>query len=155
MLLVARRLLGSSVVNHAVLAQLNGGPAGASTLVGATDTSLVVISLATSGSSAVLCQQHLPFVVLGLQATPHGPHSGDHRGAALRGPTRMLAAALLPSLPLPLVTCLASPVQDAICMLADAGFVEIMAYDAEANRYGCSLAQAPPRLRHGGGQQGC
>lgn len=72
MLLVARRLLGSSVVNHAVLAQLNGGPAGASTLVGATDTSLVVISLATSGSSAVLCQQHLPFVVLGLQATPMG-----------------------------------------------------------------------------------
>ncbi|RMZ55904.1 hypothetical protein APUTEX25_003982, partial [Auxenochlorella protothecoides] len=92
------KLLGSSVVNHAVLAQLNGGPAGASTLVGATDTSLVVISLATSGSSAVLCQQHLPFVVLGLQATPMG-HT-----------------------------------QDAICMLADAGFVEIMAYDAEANR---------------------
>ncbi|KAL6766857.1 hypothetical protein ACKKBG_A37665 [Auxenochlorella protothecoides x Auxenochlorella symbiontica] len=98
MLLVARRLLGSSVVNHAVLARLNGEPAGASTLVGATDTSLVVISLATSGSSAVLCQQHLPFVVLGLQATPMG-HT-----------------------------------QDAICMLADAGFVEIMAYDAEANR---------------------
>lgn len=144
MLLVARRLLGSSVVNHAVLARLDGGGAGSSALVGATDTSLLVISISSSGSSAVLCQRHLPVVVLGLQAvflspTQVGQCIANLHSLAWRGFTPHR----LPTHPAQLHAVLVSRpgphAQDGVCLLADVGFVELMAYDAQGRR--CDLPE--------------